>query len=129
MKATKQVKREARQLFRMCHVNGVISESRVRQVLQAVLKTKRRGYRALANQFERLVKLEQGQQTAAIERATPLSADLQTTVRERLTRSYSERLNTTFNGSSFGMRIRVSSDVYDGRIRARLEDSRRKARD
>ena len=129
MKATKQVKREARQLFRMCHVQGVISDSRVRQVLQSVLKTKRRGYRALANQFERLVKLEQGQQTAAIERATPLSSDLQTTVRERLTRSYSERLNTTFNGSSFGMRIRVSSDVYDGRIRARLEDSRRKARD
>jgi len=127
MKATKQVKREARQLFRMCHVKGVISESRVRQVLQSVLKTKRRGYRALANQFERLVKLEQAQQPPTIDRATPLSPDLQSAVRERLARSYSELLNTS-RSSSFGMRIRVASDVYDGSIRARLEDSRRKAR-
>ncbi len=128
MKATKQVKRQARQLFRMCHVKGVISESRVRQVLQSVLKTKRRGYRALANQFERLVKLEQAQQTAAIERPTPLSPDLQTTVRERLTRSYSELLNNSFKSSAFGMRIRVADDVYDGNMQARLE-SKRKARD
>ena len=59
MKATKQIKREARHLFRLCIVNGTVDEGRVRQVVQSILETKRHGYLALANQFERLVEQSQ----------------------------------------------------------------------
>jgi hypothetical protein len=59
MKATKQIKREARHLFRLCIVNGTVDEGRVRQVVQSIRETKRHGYLALANQFERLIKQSQ----------------------------------------------------------------------
>ena len=36
MKISKQAKREARQLFRFCLVNGLLDESRVRHVVQRV---------------------------------------------------------------------------------------------
>ena len=35
MKITKQAKREAKQLYRLCLVNGLLDENRVRQVVQA----------------------------------------------------------------------------------------------
>ena len=39
MKITKQARRDAKQLFHSCQVNGLLDESRVRQVVQ-------RGHRA-----------------------------------------------------------------------------------
>ena len=35
MKITKKQKREAKQLYRVCLVNGLLDENRVRQVVQA----------------------------------------------------------------------------------------------
>ena len=37
MKTIKQVRREAKHLFRLCLVNGSLDEGRVRQVVQSVL--------------------------------------------------------------------------------------------
>ncbi|HYJ46321.1 MAG TPA: F0F1 ATP synthase subunit delta [Pyrinomonadaceae bacterium] len=123
MKTTKQVRREAKHLFRLCLVNGMLDEGRVRQVVERVLLSKRRGFLALVNQFERLVKLEQAQHTAEIESATPLIPELQAQVRASLVQLYGPELHTSFaeNPSLIGgMRIRVGSDVYDGSIRAGL---------
>jgi F-type H+-transporting ATPase subunit delta len=123
MKTAKQIKREARHLFRLCLVNGSVDEGRVRQVVQSVLETKRRGYLALANQFERWVRLEQLQHTATVESATSLPSDLQATVRASLVRVYGPGIRTSFTESPTligGMRIKVASDVYDGSIKAGL---------
>ncbi|HEY3039173.1 MAG TPA: F0F1 ATP synthase subunit delta [Pyrinomonadaceae bacterium] len=123
MKTAKQIKREARHLFRLCLVNGSVDESRVRQVVQSVLGSKRRGYLTLANQFERLVRIEQLQHTATVESATSLPTDLQASVRESLVRVYGPGISTSFTESPSligGMRIRVGSDVYDGSVRAGL---------
>jgi F-type H+-transporting ATPase subunit delta len=123
MKTAKQTKREARHLFRLCVVNGSVDESRVRQVVQSVLETKRRGYLALANQFGRLVRLEQLEHTATVESATSLPSDLQAIVRENLVRVYGDGISTSFTEMPAligGMRIRVGSDVYDGSVKAGL---------
>ena len=123
MKAIKQVKREAKHLFRLCLVKGSLDEGRVRQVVERVLGSRRRGYLALANQFERLVKLERLRHTAEVESATSLPPDLQANVRASLVRAYGPEINTSFaeNPSLIGgMRIRVGSDVYDGSIKAGL---------
>ena len=77
MKITKQAKREAKQLFRFCLVNGLLDENRVRQVVQRVLATGDRDCLAILAHFLRLVKLDCAQHTATIESATPLPADLQ----------------------------------------------------
>jgi len=123
MKTIKQIKREARHLFRLCRTNGSLDEERVRRVVQSVLGSKRRGHLALASEFERLVKLEQFQHTARVESAVMLSADLRANVRANLARMYGRGIRTSFAETPAligGMRISVGSDVYDGSVQAGL---------
>ena len=123
MKSRKQVRREARQLLRLCRTDGSLDESRVRRVIKSILESKRRGHLALANQFEREVRLDQLKHTADVKSATPLSPELEASVRNNLVQRYGPALETTFKQDPEligGMRIRVGDDVYDGSIQARL---------
>jgi F-type H+-transporting ATPase subunit delta len=123
MKATKQIRREAKQLFRLCLVKGLLDESRVRQVVQRVLEAKRRGGLALLSHFERLVKLERSRRAAEVESAVPLPADLQAKVLSNLENVYGPGISTSFAHNPAligGMRVKVGSDVYDGSVRASL---------
>ena len=123
MKSTKEIKREAKHLFRLCFVNGSLDEDRVRSVLQGILGSKRRGFLPLAGQFQRLVSLDRLRHTEKVESAVPLSSDLQANVQASLVRTYGPELNTSFVENSAligGIRITVASDVYDGSIKAGL---------
>jgi len=123
MKVSKQARRGAKELFRSCLVDGLLDEGRVRQAVQQVVEVKPRGYLAILTHFERLVELDLERRSARIESAVPLPADLQSSVRESLSRTYGPGLNFSFaqNQSLIGgMRIRVGSDVYDGSVQAKL---------
>ena len=125
MKITKQQKREAKQLYRVCLVNGLLDESRVRQVVQAVIATGERDSQPILAHFLRLVKLDYAEHTASIESAIPLSVDLRTIVLSELTQRYGSGLTTAFVENPEligGMRIQVGCDVYDGSVRARLKE-------
>ena len=123
MKTNRQIKREARRLFRLCLVNRLLDERRVQQVVQATLAAKRRGgYTLLAN-FLRWVKLDRSRHTAEVESATVLPANLQASVVTDLSRVYGPGMIALFSQNPAligGMRIRVASDVYDGSIKAAL---------
>src|SRR4029453_7701436 len=124
MKSTRELKREAKHLFRLCFVNGSLDEDRVRSVLQGILGSKRRGSLPLAGQFQRLVVLDRLSHMAKVESAVPLPEDLQANVQASLVRAYGPELNTSFADNPTligGMRIRVSSDVYDGSIKGGLD--------
>ena len=124
MKITKKEKREAKQLYRLCLVNGLLDENRVRQVVQRVIATGERDCPSILAHFLRLVKLDYAEHTATIESATPLPADLQTVVQSGLTQRYGPGLTTAFVERPEligGMRIQVGCDVYDGSVRAGLE--------
>ena len=123
MKTTKKIRHEAKQLFRLCLVDGSLDEGRVRLVVQRVLESKRRGSLTLATHFERLVKLDRSRHTATVESAAPLSPDLKANVQAGLERIYGPRIITSFAESPAligGMRIKVGSDVYDGSLKAAL---------
>ena len=120
---TRQAKREASQLFRLCIPNGRLDENRVRQAVRQLIEAKPRGYLITLSLFRRLVKLELDQRTAKVESAVPLSADLQATVKTGLERAYGPGLDMSFaqNPSLIGgMRVQVGSDVYNGSVKARL---------
>ena len=124
MKIAKQARREAKQLFRCCLVQGVLAEDRVRRVVQALLTQKPRKYLAIATHFKRLVQLDQERQTARVQSAVPLSTDQQTALKELLTRRYGAGLHWDFQNNPAligGVRVQVGSDVYDGSVRARLD--------
>ena len=123
MKATQQARREAKQLFRLCLVNGLIEENRARQVVQQLVAAKPRGYHVTLLYFRRLVQLDSARHTAKVESARTLPADLQASVQAGLARLYGPGLSTSFAENPAligGMRIRVGSDVYDGSVQARL---------
>jgi len=123
MLSSRLTRREAKDLFRSCVVNGLLDEARVRQAVQQVIATKPRGFAGILSHFQRLVRLDLGRRNARIESAVPLSPALQNSVQASLTRVYGPGLNTAFvqNPSLIGgMKIQVGSDVYDGSIQARL---------
>lgn len=125
MNGTKQIQRDARQLFRMCLVDGLLDSDCVRRVVQQLLQSKRRGYLALLVEFQRLVRLDSEGHTAAVQCAAPLPADLQSEVKARLQNVYGPAINIQFESRPEligGMRVKVGSDVYDGSVRQGLAE-------
>ena len=123
MKTAKQSRREAKQLFRLCIVNGMVDEDRVRTVVQSVLQFRRRGYLALLGYFQRFLKRHQAQHTAEIQSAVPLPTDLEIKLRAGLQHMYGPRTSTLFVHNPAligGIRIHIGSDVYDGSVRSGL---------
>jgi F-type H+-transporting ATPase subunit delta len=123
MKTTRQIKREAKRLFRLCLVNGSLDEGRTRRVVQRIIGDKRRGGLALLSHFQRLVRLDCARHTAEVESAMPLPADLRARIQADLARTYGPGISASFAHNPEligGMRIKVGSDVYDGSVRARL---------
>jgi F-type H+-transporting ATPase subunit delta len=123
MKTDKEIKREAKHMFRLCFVDGALNEDRVRSVLQGLLQSKRRGCLSVAGEFQRLVTLGRLQHAAAVETAIPLTPELRASVQEKLVRAYGPKITTSFATNPTligGMRIKIGSDVYDGSVKASL---------
>jgi len=119
----RKVKRAARQLLRMCLVNGALQGDRVRQVAERLVAAKRRGSLNVLSEFQRLVRLDRDRHTAVVETAAPLVPEVRADVRAGLARLYGDGLEASFEenpGLIGGMRIKVGSDVYDGSVRAKL---------
>ena len=123
MKTPRQATRDARQLWRLCQVNGAFDEKRARMVVDGVLESGRSDGRAVLKRFLRLVKLDRAERTARVVSATPLGTDVQAEVADGLTRHYGPGIATTFDVDPAliaGVQVRIGSDVYDGSVRARL---------
>jgi F-type H+-transporting ATPase subunit delta len=123
MKNVRQTRRQAKRLFGLCLVNGLLDEGRVRQAAQQVIAANRRDGPALLSRFLYLVKLDRARHTAEVESAAPLPADLQESIKSGLERTYGPGISVSFAQNPAligGMRIKVGSDVYDGSVRGAL---------
>ena len=123
MKVSKQARRNAKELFRACRVNGLLDEAKVRQVVKQVISSKPRGYIAILSHFQRLVKLDLDRRTARVQSAAPLAEPQQAAIRANLARRYGEGLIFSFTETPSligGLRVQIGSDVFDGSVQARL---------
>ena len=123
MKISKQSRRDAKQLFLGCQVNGLIDEGRVRVAVKNLVERKPRGYLGTLSHFHRLVKLDLARRTARVESAAVLDASLRTEIQANLGRAYGGGLQVQFAENPAllgGLRVQVGSDVYDGSVLARL---------
>jgi F-type H+-transporting ATPase subunit delta len=125
MKISKQARRDAKQLFNVCKVSGVLSEDRVRQTVTSVIAQKPRGYVGILSHFQRLVKLDIERRSASVSSAAPLSEALAVSVKANLAQRYGQGLNVSFAVNKEligGLRVKVGSDVFDGSVKARLAE-------
>lgn len=123
MKIGKQARREAKQLFQACRVDGVLDENRVREVVRRVIEAKPRGFLGTLTHFQRLVKLDLDRRTARIENAVETSPAQMQQIQEDLTRQYGPGLQFSFwiNPALIGgLRIKVGSDIIDSSVAGRL---------
>ena len=123
VKISKQARRDAKQLFRSCRVNGLLDEAKVRQVVQQVIVTKPRGYIAILSHFQRLLKLDLDRRTARVQSPVPLGDPQQAAIKANLARRYGEGLIFAFSPNPKligGLRVQIGSDVFDGSVQARL---------
>ena len=125
MKISKQARCDAKRLFNICKVGGVLNEDRVRKTVGAVIAQKPRGYVGILSHFHRLVKLDIERRSASVSSAAPLSEALAASVKANLTRRYGQGLNVSFavdRDLIGGLRVKVGSDVFDGSVKARLAE-------
>jgi F-type H+-transporting ATPase subunit delta len=123
MKSTRQIKRAARELFRLCAAGGELDQGRVRLIAERLAGSPRRGAIQALEAFQRLVRLDRGRHTARVESAAPLGDAERATILAELEKRYGSTLETAFEENPAligGVRITVGSDVFDGSIRARL---------
>jgi F-type H+-transporting ATPase subunit delta len=125
MKISKQARRDAKQLFNVCKVAGVLDEARVRQTVGAVIARQPRGYVGILSHFQRLVKLDVERRSATVSSAALLSEALAASVKANLAQRYGSGLNVSFAVNKDligGLRVKVGSDVFDGSVKARLAE-------
>jgi F-type H+-transporting ATPase subunit delta len=111
-------------MFRLCLVDGLLDEKRVREVVSYIIGAGYRNCPAILAHFLRLVKLDRAQHTANVESATPLPTELQAATAAGLAHIYGPGLTTNFVQRPSligGVRIQVGSDVYDGSVLAGLK--------
>jgi F-type H+-transporting ATPase subunit delta len=123
MKQMQQNLRDAKQLLRLCLMNGGLDENRVHQVVQVVSRTGNRNRFDVLAKFRRLLRLDYLRRAATVESVTVLSPDFQADIRTNLLQIYGPDLSVSFATNPAligGMRIVAGSDVYDGSIRGRL---------
>jgi len=123
MKGSKQSRREAKQLFKTCQVEGQLDTDRVRTAVRLLIEQKPRGYFGILQHLHRLVKLDEASRTARVESAVALGQAQQQEVRDSLNRLKGGQVAVEFAenpGLIGGMRVKLGDDVFDGSVRTRL---------
>ena len=123
MKGSKQSRRDAKQLFQSCQVDGALDGARVRQAVALLIEKKPRGYFGTLQELQRLVKLDVNNRSARVESAVALSEAQQQEVRASLGRLKGADVEVEFAENADligGMRVKLGDDVYDGSVKTRL---------
>ena len=123
MKGGKQSRRDAKQLFKSCQVNGQLDEDRARQAVTLLIERKPRGYFGTLQELQRLVKLDVNSRSASVESAVDLTEGQKQSLRESLGRMKGSDVAVEFTKNAEligGMRVKIGDDVFDGSVKTRL---------
>lgn len=124
MKITKDTQIKARRLMRLCMVNGLLDELRVRRVSQMILEKKPRNFIALLIAFKDLVRLAVERRMATVTSAIPLTDGERTQIISQLQSRYGADIQFHWIQDAAliaGIHIQVGDNVIDGSLRTRIQ--------
>jgi len=124
MKISKESRQTARQLLRLCLVDGKLDRARVNSCVETLIEERPRGYIGTLEAFSNLIRLELARHHAIIESATSLDQATAAKIEASLQARHGADLTTEFKVNPdliAGLRIQIGSDVWDGSVRSRLE--------
>src|SRR5262249_61238744 len=98
MKTTRQVKRDAHELWQVCLQDGVLDETRTRLVVEQIAGLQRASAVPLLRQFLRLVRLDRAGRSAVVTSATPLDPAVRAEIERGLAQMDGRLIDTTFVG-------------------------------
>ena len=124
MKISKVAAATARRLFGLCQTGGRLDETKLRTVIDRLVESKPRDYRAILTAIQRLTRLELERREVTVESAVEVDAATRERVVAGLVNQYGPGLNVQYQVTPAllgGLRIRVGNDVFDGSVKGRLD--------
>ncbi len=124
MKISKVATAAARRLFGLCQTGGLLDEAKLRVVVQRLIDSQPRDYRAILAALQRLTRLELERRQVTVESAVELDAESRRRVVEGLTHEYGQGLTVSYEVTPAllgGLKIHVGYDVLDGSVKGRLD--------
>jgi F-type H+-transporting ATPase subunit delta len=124
MKVSKIAAANARRLFGLCMADSRLDETKLRQVIQSLVTSQPRDYRAILVALQRLVRLDADKRKVLVESATPLDESTKARVAAGLAKDHGPDLLIDYRTTPEllgGLRIQVGDDVLDGSVQGRLD--------
>lgn len=125
MKVTKDAIAASRRLFRLCSAEGSLNEDKLRTVIKAVSERKPRNYQGILVTLQRLVRRDLAQRHVTVESASELNEATKQGIVSKFTQQHGEGLTFEYTVNPAllgGIRIRKGDDVWDGSVKARLDN-------
>jgi len=123
MQTSRQIRRDAMRLWRLCLVHGRPDARRLCDVVDALVERRHLGALPVMARLRTFLRLDASRSSAQVESATALEESERQRIIDALADRYGA-LRTTFNVDPSligGLRITAGTDVYDGSVRARLD--------
>ena len=124
MKRDQKITKLAKKLLELSKDSGVVTESKVAEVLVGFQQVKHRRHLTALKTFLNYLRREVALQTAVVSTPTGLSEDAIKAIEVQFSKLYNRPVNavTQLDTSLIaGVRVRVGDDVYDASVAGRLQ--------
>lgn len=124
MKRDQKITKLAKKLLELSKDNGVVTESKVGEVLTGFQQVQHRHHLAILKAFLNYLRREVALQTAVVSTPTGLSYDALNAIEVQFSKLYNRPVNVVTQPDTSliaGVRVRVGDDVYDASVAGRLQ--------
>lgn len=124
MKRDQKITKLAKKLVELSKDSGVVTESKVAEVLAGLQQVQHRHHLTVLKTFLNYLRREVALQTAVVSTPTGLSDDSIKAIEVQFSKLYNRSVNAVTQPDTSliaGVRVRVGDDVYDASVAGRLQ--------
>ena len=124
MKRDQKITKLAKKLLELSKDSGVVTESKVAEVLAGFQQVQHRRHLTVLKTFLNYLRREVALQTAVVSTPTGLSEDVIKAIEVQFSKLYNRPVNAVTQPDTSliaGVRVRVGDDVYDASVAGRLQ--------